>query len=601
MHLGLVVSLLLAAEPPVAPGDEAMRRYFEQLERTRRLPAETVSEESLRAALAKAENLLVRGDARAATTLLYGIVESPRYEPWKDTASYQNAEFLLGRAASRGGAHASAERYLGRVLARGTGGAYFVPAHRAMVDIALDTRQYARLAGRLADAAGPGAAGSLPSDARSELSYLQGRVAYEQRDFAGAATHFSAVERSSRLYPGAAYFRGLLAARARRWDEAKQAFCEIADQPDKGRLAFHIDGRYFALKDLARLALGRVAHEQDRYDEAYYHYFSIPEDSERLAEALFEAAWSMYGKGEVEAGRAFADQFEKLFPRSPLAPEVAILQANLDLKLCAFGRARDRIAALTARYGRLLRAADRALGSPARRRELFDRLLGRTAALGHAADLDGELLALLKLDRRFADVHGSIRGIDRDIAEATTAVRLWRALGQQARSDERLLPAPSSAEAALLLDQVQSLESEAVNDSEVAGRFTDLLIDVSLLAHPPETAGPFAAEARAAESLARRLGVLRTQLIEAAQALAEEALRDLRVRLGGVLGRARLAQIDAVVGRKKKLEIEIANLQAGKLPPALYYKLLAEGALADDEEYWPFEGEFWADEYLGFK
>jgi hypothetical protein len=59
--------------------------------------------------------------------------------------------------------------------------------------------------------------------------------------------------------------------------------------------------------------------------------------------------------------------------------------------------------------------------------------------------------------------------------------------------------------------------------------------------------------------------------------------------------------IDAVVGRKKRLEIEIANLRAGRLDAALYAKLKAEGTLGDDEEYWPFEGEYWADEYENYR
>ncbi len=139
------------------------------------------------------------------------------------------------------------------------------------------------------------------------------------------------MPRTSRLYAGAAYFRGLIAARLGHFDKARNAFCEILPGKNQGTsnavtdavsgmvsgetLAFTIDGRYFQLQDLARLALGRIAHERDRYDEAYYFYFSVPEDSDRLAEALFEAAWSMYQKGEVRAARAFVDSFDRSLPR----------------------------------------------------------------------------------------------------------------------------------------------------------------------------------------------------------------------------------------------------------------------------------------------
>jgi hypothetical protein len=60
-------------------------------------------------------------------------------------------------------------------------------------------------------------------------------------------------------------------------------------------------------------------------------------------------------------------------------------------------------------------------------------------------------------------------------------------------------------------------------------------------------------------------------------------------------------QIDGAVGKKKRLEIEISRLYDGKIPPELFHKLQTEGTLADDEEYWPFEGEYWSDEYTRFK
>ena len=59
--------------------------------------------------------------------------------------------------------------------------------------------------------------------------------------------------------------------------------------------------------------------------------------------------------------------------------------------------------------------------------------------------------------------------------------------------------------------------------------------------------------------------------------------------------------IDAVVGRKKRLEIEIANLRSGRLGAELYAKLQGRGDHGDDEEYWPFEGEYWADEYENYR
>ena len=89
--LGVIVGLAVIAvgtwgARPVraqapAPGTaaaEPLAGYLAELERTRRLPPETASLERLRERLAAAEESLARGDARAAASGLYELVESPR-------------------------------------------------------------------------------------------------------------------------------------------------------------------------------------------------------------------------------------------------------------------------------------------------------------------------------------------------------------------------------------------------------------------------------------------------------------------------------------------------------------------------------------------
>ena len=150
-------------------------------------------------------------------------------------------------------------------------------------------------------------------------------------------------------------------------------------------LAFTIDGRYFQLQDLARLALGRIAHEQRPLRRGLLLLLlASPRIRDRLAEALFEAAWSMYQKGEVRAARAFVDSFDRAFPDSPLRPEVALLRANLALRSCAFDGARAEAAALVSTYEPLQKRVAAAAADPALARVLTGRLLARPAgSAGH--------------------------------------------------------------------------------------------------------------------------------------------------------------------------------------------------------------------------
>jgi hypothetical protein len=599
--LGVALALALPLIPGPAAAAEApdpLAGYLADLERSRRLPPEEASGDRLRVILTGAEDHLVRGDGRAAASALFAVLESPRYLPFKDTPAYQQAELVLGRALLRGRAFQSAERYLLRAVARGPGAAYFVPAHRALVDVALETRQIARLLPLLE---GLTPAGNLPPDSRAEQAYLRGRLHYQTGALAEAEAAFTAVPRSSRLYAGAAYFRGLVAARRGAFGPARGAFCEILPGRGGQSLAFNIDGRYYQLQDLARLALGRIAHEQDRHDEAYYFYFSVPEDSDRLAEALFEAAWSMYQKGEVRAARAFVEAFDQTFPASRLRPEVALLRANIALRTCAFDRARAEAAALAANYLPIQRRLAEAAASPERARALAARLVARDPELPLPADEDGRLLALLELDDSFAELLAMRREIEADEAEARLALAGWGHLQATLAGAQAPHRAASSPEAAALLEEVEATAALAVRDPELSGRAQNLLLETALTAYPAEHTGPYAAEEAGARELLTRLGALRAGVDEAAMKQAAGSFRALDEKLRALFRQSRLVHIDAVVGRKKRLEIEIANLRSGRWGAELFAKLRTEGTIGDDEEYWPFEGEYWADEYENYR
>ena len=142
------------------------------------------------------------------------------------------------------------------------------------------------------------------------------------------------------------YLRGVQRVRQGKFRDATDAFCEIAQTPDDDRYSFYVDDRYFGLKDLARLGAARVAHEEGRYDDAYYHYFQIPDDSDRLPEALFEAAWSMYQKRELPTARGLVAELLEDFPASPQTPEARLLAGYIELADCKFTEARAQFEAL---------------------------------------------------------------------------------------------------------------------------------------------------------------------------------------------------------------------------------------------------------------
>ena len=343
---------------------------------------------------------------------------------------------------------------------------------------------------------------------------------------------------------------------------------------------------------------GRIAHEQSRYDDAYYFYFRVPEDSERLPDALFEAAWSMFQKGEYEASRAFIEQFDHSFPTSPLAPDVLLLRAMIDLKSCRFDQVRGTLDTFVKTYAPVEAEVARLIAEPGRRRALYRRLLSRQQ-IGRAHD---PIVELLKLDSRFYRYFGYLASLDREAGLVPQEIAIWDELtAARAGNQGAAARGAQATEAAQLLTDVQTLAAESRAEPDIHDDAMDLLTAARRAAAPVSSQGPFAAEADRLQSLSQETRQLRARLVDATSAIAEAALVDLDKRLKGLLRQARLTHIDAVIGKKKRLEIEIANLSQGRYPSEMLGRLETEGLIGDDEEYWPYEGEYWADEYENYR
>jgi len=596
----LISTLALLLGQTLFVEQDPMARYLADLEKAGVLDddAQPATIERLRETLVAAENALVTGNAEIATSRLFRVVEADRFAKLSYAPEYANAELTLGRALVRAGAYASAERYLLRALGHGARSPFFGPAYRALVDVALETREQAAVLAmldRAGAALGKGQDADLPRDSRAEHEYLAGKVAYEANDLPAAESHFANVDRQSRFFAAALYFRGLAHARKGHYASARRSLCEIVEQVDQDRFTFFIDGRYYAIKDLAYLALGRIAHEQGKYDDSYYFYFRVPEDSERLPDALFEASWSMFQKGEYEAAGAFLEQFDRSFPKSPLAPDVLLLHAMIDLKSCQFDRVRAELEELVRVYKPIEAQVAALLKEPGRRRLLYKRLLGRRELGGAAGE---PMLELLKLDARFYRYVADIVALDREAGLLPGEIAVWDELSAKQTGKAK---GSEASEAVSLVRDVEALEPVAKGDPDMEDRVGDLLTAARRAARPVSTQGPYARETVTAQALSDEARVLRGRLVTATSAIAEQALLDLDKRLREMLRQARLTQIDAVIGKKKKLEIEISNLREGRYPPDMFAQLQLEGLMGDDEEYWPFEGEYWSDEYENYK
>ena len=639
------------AEEPAAL--DPIAKYFNVLESMKLVDIESGNLDTLRKELQAAEQLLRDGAFTNAATALYAIVKSPRYSAFTDFVEYQNAEYDLAVALARAGAYGSSLDAIDAVIKRGPAAAYWGPAHRRAVDIAIETRDHDGVLARL-EAVKSG--DPIPPSAAGERAYLRGRALYDKGKFAEAEGELVTISKKSRMYSSAIYLRGVIRARRGEYKGSAEAMCEVAATPDSDKFTFVVDDRYFTVKDLARLGLGRLAHEQGEYDDAYYHYFQIPDDSTYLPDALFEASWSMYQKRELPTSRDLVKEFLKEFPSSPLWPEASLLAGYIELADCKFTESQKWYDDLVAKLQPVVDTMDKIRKDKDLRNLLFTEAISRYREVKQTGQLAGkkvgseaaktaidEVLALLRLDPKFLRLNDAVNGVHELANTAPNVVRLWQNLGTQvsekkvgavsgAKSLEQeqlddanaavqdlrrlkatidqqrleltrarrdgTISADAAAEEAKRLDELAKKAASAAADAE---RAADKAAAAVASQAAPTIRGMIEADIKEARRLDKAADRLAEELEVAGDKLAQNAIEKLYEDTRRVLDKAKLGKIDAVIGQKRKLDIEVQDLAAGRFPEELIGRMWNASMIGDDEEFWPWQGEFWADEYEGWR
>lgn len=611
-----------------------MRAYHDAMARRRLGSAEAMRVEQVAERVAEAEALVSMGRHEEAIAKMTEVVEHPRFDLVAETQEGRAALYLLGHALAAAGIHDSARAYLRKSIAQKGAweqyGPYARRAVRRLVEIALETRAYQ--AG-LEDLRSVPA--SAPAEIRGEVAYLTGKAKEAAGDPEGALAAYAQVPQTSRFWSQATYLSGIVNVERGRLKEGENLFCKVADpkRQDRSTPVF-ADERFFAVRDLARLALGRVAHEQARFDDARYYYYLVPRDSDRLSEALYEAATTRYEKKDYEGARELLDELVALKTHHRYEDEARILDAYIDLALCRFPDADKKLVSFLRAY-EPVRDAARRLGNSERgtRALLAAARSGADAGGGDAAgasvspDQLRAVAALVRIDPLYGEVSRKRAVLEREASglrlASLTLGDMQRSLattgGVRPQVEEKGDPVEKAQDARAAIDGVRRQLDDLEQAKAGADKIAPLRKELAELEARLGAGSPAAAEAAAAAqagagadlpellrsdtthaaALGRELEGVRTELTAAETALAKDALRRLDLRLSRLLRRARLGRIESVLGKKRALEVEIEAINAGYLPKDALDSLDAARYLRDDEEYWPFEGDDWPDEFVG--
>ena len=164
-------------------------------------------------------------------------------------------------------------------------------------------------------------------------------------------------------------------------------------------------GDFFRVRDLARLGLGRVAHEQYRFDDAQYYYYLVPRDSPHLPEALYETATTRYEAKDYEGAREYMDELKSLQTAHPYQDEAWLLDAYIDLATCHSPEADAKLNEFLLRYEPVRNAARRLVKDESAMRKLVEAVrVGSdpaAAGIGPTPRTARSLGALLRVDARY--------------------------------------------------------------------------------------------------------------------------------------------------------------------------------------------------------
>ncbi|HEY4014961.1 MAG TPA: hypothetical protein VGM06_16575 [Polyangiaceae bacterium] len=609
----------------------ALRGYHAAL-LTRHLGPQDLRLEEVTARVAEGESLVGAGRVDEAIARLGEIVEHPQFELFADSPQGRAAVFRLGDALAIAGIDEPARAYLRRLVDPKTDGTdvWTRRAVRRLVDVALESGEFTAVAKDLSRVPA-----TAPEEVRGEIAYMNGREREAAGDPDGALTAYGSVTQSCRFWAEATYLSALIQVEKGHYKDGEDLLCRVADpKRSASTVPAFADEKFFAVRDLARLGLGRIAHEQGRNDDARYYYYLVPRDSDRLAEALYEAATTRYEKKDYEGAHELLDELSALGAHHRYEDEAAVLGAWVDLARCKFADADKKLVDFVARYEPVRDAARKIADDDVAMRRLLTAVrdgsdAGGAEVAGASNEVVRTIAALVRVDPAYDRALRRRAVLER---EASALVHAMSAIGDMQRAlatNGGVRPAEAAAGAGASDDAEQAKQARDAVEGvarelsalESAGAPADRVQEMRTALHELEarlsraasSAAPAAdgtapgadlpdllrGDAAKGAAFAARIGGARKELAASEAALARDALKRLDLRLSRLLRRARLGRIESVLGRKRALEVEVEAIRLGYLPQDAVDSLDAVRYLEDNEEYWPFEGDDWPDEYVG--
>jgi hypothetical protein len=487
------------------------------------------------------------GDWRNAALLLAAAVDEPE---WSASPRRPGALFLLADALRRDGLCGPARVRYAAYLAAGAA-EHRGEAVAGALECAVRERRQGDVDRLLVEAEQV-----FGDDPPPDVRYLAAKALFQRKDLPEEERVARAREAFARVGPPfqlqAWYVLGVLGIQGGNVDDDAIPWftpCAWADARTP---------RDVELRDLCRLALGRVHAQMGDVAAALDAYRAVSLDSPHLLEALKETAGAHVRAKQLDEALSMATFVAELAPDSELAPEATLLAGHLFLQLGLYGEATVTYQGLVDGYARVSDEIDALLSLGEDPVRTFDQLVGRRdEELDPAAVLPPVVARWAARSDDVALALGLVRSLD----EARREVRQARDVAARL---ETLLARGGGIDAFPALRRAQA-------EAELAGSAAARAEGAYVAALSRAAAPLLAPEERAEWEAARAARAAAEQAFERLPrtvAQVEERRARLRARVGAVereafrLGLAAEGCLAAVSGIETYLERHHAELSS---------------------------------------
>ena len=214
-----------------------------------------------------------------------------------------------------------------------------------------------------------------PAQVDAALTYAKGKAYYAKKDYGDAQSQFAAVPNGTPYTHQARYFQGLIALKQVQATLPAPSTDPNAPPPPKVSYKAAIDAfkqvtvlppdtdDHRHVIDLAWMAIGRMAYEQEQFQLAREAYSKVGRDSPEFDTMLYELAWVYVRLGDVQRAERALEVLSIADPDSTYLADGTLLRADLLLRAGAFDKALELYTTIRTQYDPIRQKVEDFLGS----------------------------------------------------------------------------------------------------------------------------------------------------------------------------------------------------------------------------------------------